>query len=131
MLGIEQEIKCPYCGIKAEWCENKVIYGKNYGKSYMCYYCKDCDSYVGCHNNSRNPLGTMANKELRIWRIKAHAVIDPIWKANGHNRRLLYQKLNVLFGKEFHIGDSTIQDCKCIIENQELLKMSLKKLKKL
>jgi hypothetical protein len=24
-------MKCPYCGKKAEWVENKEIYGKNYG----------------------------------------------------------------------------------------------------
>ena len=48
---------CPYCNKEAKWCENKVIYGKNYGKSYMCYYCKDCDAYVGCHNNTKFPNG--------------------------------------------------------------------------
>ena len=128
MMKEEQEIKCPYCGGKAEWVTNEVIYGRRYGKSYMAYFCALCNAYVGCHNNTKVPLGTMANKELREWRIKAHAVIDPIWIANGHNRRLIYQKLKVIFGGEFHIGSSTKEDCKYIIENQDLLKISIKKL---
>ena len=58
-------VKCDYCGKEAEWVDNKEIYGRRYGDSWMMWWCKDCDAYVGCHNNSRVPLGRMANKELR------------------------------------------------------------------
>ena len=84
---------CPYCGKKAQWCENKIIYGRNYGKSYMCYYCADCDAYVGCHQNTQIPLGTMANKELRGLRIKAHNLIDPLWKSGKMKRGDVYKAL--------------------------------------
>lgn len=109
---------CPYCKQKAKWCENKEIYGKNYGNSYMCYYCKPCDAYVGCHNNTKKPLGTMANRELREWRKKTHAIIDPLWlkKPNRKDaRRRLYLKLYKYFGKETHVGESDIEQCKAII----------------
>ena len=113
------KVICPYCGKEAKWCENKEIYGKNYGLSYMCYFCKDCNSYVGCHNNTREPLGTMANKELRRWRMTAHAVIDPLWKKGSKKdkyiRRLVYFELKRFFGKKIHIGESDIQTCKKII----------------
>ncbi len=107
---------CPYCKKEAIWSENKIIYGRNYGISYMCYYCKPCDAYVGCHNNTRKPLGTMANKELRGWRKKAHAVIDPLWKTNGMKRKEVYAMLKNKFGKDIHIGEADIGLCKEIIK---------------
>ena len=111
----EIEIFCPYCSKKAIWCENKAIYGRNYGKSYMCYYCKGCDAYVGCHQNTKRPLGTMANRELRFWRMRTHASLDPLWKNGSKRRAEVYIMLNKHFGKEIHIGESDIQTCKNII----------------
>jgi len=62
---------CPYCGKNAEFVDNKEIYGRRYGKSYMMWWCKNCDARVGVHHNDKNrPLGSMENKELRIWRMK-------------------------------------------------------------
>ena len=107
---------CPYCQKEAPWVENKMIYGKNYGRSFMCYYCKPCDAMVGCHNNTRKPLGTMANRELRQWRMKAHAEFDPIWKNKGLKRKKAYWMLTDHFGREIHIGESDIETCKQIIE---------------
>lgn len=109
-------MKCPYCSKEAKWCENKEVYGKNYGKSYMIWLCKECDAYVGCHHNTRKPLGTMANRETREWRKKAHAVFDPLWKEGHMTRVKAYKKLNGLFCKEMHIGESDIETCKKIIE---------------
>lgn len=107
---------CQYCNKPAIWTENKAIYGKNYGKSYMCYYCKPCNAYVGCHRNSRLALGTLANAELREYRKKAHAHFDPIWKNRSQrNRGRLYEEISRHFGKDIHIGESDIQTCKDII----------------
>jgi len=107
---------CPYCKKEAKWCDNAERYGKRYGKSYMCYWCKDCDSYVGCHNNTMKPLGTMANKELREWRMKAHAHIDPVWKSGKKSRGAVYAILKEKLGKQIHIGESDIETCKKVLE---------------
>ncbi len=107
---------CPYCKQEAKWCENKEKYGRNFGKSYMCYFCKDCDAYVGTHQNTRRPLGTMANAELRWWRIKAHEIIDRRWKSGEMKRKTMYKMLDEMMGKTMHIGQSTIEECKKIIE---------------
>lgn len=88
-----KEVICQYCNEPAEWVDNSVIYGRRFGKSYMAYYCQKDDAYVGCHNNTRKPKGTLANKELREWRIKAHAVVDPIWQSKEHSRRNVYAQL--------------------------------------
>jgi len=112
----EIQVFCPYCGKEAEWVENKAIYGRNYGKSYMCYLCNDCDAYVGCHNNTRKPLGIMANRELRDWRKKVHAVIDPIWKTGKLPRDVVYARLSEALGYRYHTGESDIPTCKKILE---------------
>jgi hypothetical protein len=107
---------CLYCKKEAEWIDNKEVYGKRFGKSYMCYYCKDCDAYVGCHNNTKKALGTMANKELREWRMKVHAILDPLWKSGKQTRGQVYQFLQDAFGEPIHIGESDIERCKEIIK---------------
>lgn len=109
------QLDCPFCGNPAEWVQNKEIYGRNYGKSYMCWLCKPCDAYVGCHENTRRPLGTIANKETREWRKKVHAVIDPLWRENEYKRGEVYMALNDAFGEEVHVGESDIERCKEII----------------
>lgn len=110
-----RKILCPFCNKEAKWCENKEVYGRNYGKSYMCYWCKDCDAYVGCHNNTREALGTMANKELRGWRHQAHLAFDPLWQKWGLTRNEAYGILDTYFKREVHIGEADIETCKKII----------------
>lgn len=113
----EVKVMCPYCNVQAKWCENKEKYGKNYWKSYMCYYCKDCDAYVGCHNNTREPLGTMANDELRKARMRVHnTFLDPIWKEWRRERKEIYNELNNHFWREVHIGQTTVQECNKIAD---------------
>lgn len=106
---------CPYCGKEAIWWDNKRIYGKNFGKSYKCYLCKDCDAYVGCHNNTKVPLGTLANKDLRNLRRQAHALFDPLWKTGKMTRKEAYKLLDDHFGREIHIGESDNAQCMAII----------------
>ena len=108
---------CPKCNQPAPWVENKEKYGRNYGKSYMCYFCKDCETYVGCHENTRRPLGTMADKETMNLRKQAHALFDPLWKDGGMKRGQAYQYLSTLMGiKNVHIGESDAETCKNIIK---------------
>lgn len=109
-------VTCPYCGKEAEWVENKEIYGRNFGKSIMCYLCRPCNAYVGCHNNGKNPLGTLANKELRTWRMAAHKVVDPFWQSGQVRRWKVYKLMADKFGREIHIGGSDIDTCKAVIE---------------
>ncbi len=109
-------MKCPYCGKLAKWCDNAEVYGKRYGKSYMCYWCEPCDAYVGCHNNTEKPLGTMANRELRKKRVQTHAVIDPLWKSGKLSRREVYRHLSDKLGYEVHVGEANLGQCEKIIE---------------
>ena len=109
-------MNCLYCLNRVEWVENKEIYGKNYGKSVMIWLCRKCDAYVGCHNNTRRPLGTMANAETRVWRKKAHEIFDPLWKNGKISREKAYGLLKENFGFEIHIAESDIGLCRAIID---------------
>jgi hypothetical protein len=114
---ISEYMKCPYCVKEAKWTTNDEIYGKRYGHSYMVYLCKDCDAYVGCHQNTKNPLGTMANRELRKLRIDAHNAFDPMWRKTKMTRGQAYRWLASFIGKkEIHIGQSDEKTCLKIIE---------------
>ena len=110
------KMKCPYCGKQAKFSPNEEFYGKRYGKSYMCYYCKPCNAYVGTHNNTDQPLGTMANQDLRNWRKKAHRTIDPLWKSGKMKRNEMYELLTKEFGYKIHIGSADIATCKKVIK---------------
>ena len=112
---------CPYCNKEAEWLANEAIYGKRYGRSYMAWVCKNCLAYVGCHNNTKMPLGTMAKKDLRDWRIKAHARIDPLWKNGDFTRKEVYGFLKAHFGRDIHIGEVDIGICKRIVAIENIL----------
>lgn len=115
-------MNCPYCNQPAQWVPNEEVYGKRYGKFYMCWFCKPCRAYVGCHNNTKIPLGTMANVELRGWRVKVHNYIDPLWKGGKISRKKVYQILKDRFGKDIHIGESDIETCKRILEFKVVVK---------
>ena len=58
-------MNCNHCNQEAEWVENKEVYGKNYGQSYMIWLCRPCDAYVGCHNNTKTPKGNFLAKAKR------------------------------------------------------------------
>ena len=116
-------MKCNYCGKEAEWVENKEIYGRNYGKSYMAWLCRDCDAYVGCHKNTKKSLGSLANKELREWRKEAKGKFIGIMMGGKWSNKYLKDKayrwlryeLN-LSTCDSHFGMFDIEMCKKAIE---------------
>lgn len=114
-------MNCTYCGQPAEWVENKEVYGRNYGDSYMIWLCRSCDAYVGCHNNTKEAKGNFANKELRAARVAAHKFIDPLWRSRKYSRKTIYARLSDAFGETIHIGESDAKRCYEIIETAKLL----------
>lgn len=109
-------MKCSYCGREAEWMDNAVIYGRSYGKSKMIWFCRPCDAWVGCHNNTKEPLGTFADKDLRTARIKAHAAFDVLWKSGVMKRKEAYKYLSEKMGRDMHVGQSDLATCNQIIK---------------
>lgn len=132
--GEEREMKCPYCNKEAQWVSNEAIYGFRVGRSYMIWWCQPCDSRVGCHNNTKKPLGTMANANLRVLRVKAHREFDKMWQHGESgivSRKEAYKILTsgmaylgmIKDGEEAHIGQMNIDQCKAVME---LIKVKVK-----
>lgn len=114
-----RKVFCPYCGRPAELVDSKVIYGKSYG--HKCYLCRNCWAYVGCHRGSDKPLGSLADAELRSWKMAAHAAFDPLWKYGRFKGRRndAYRWLAEKMGKpvkETHIGMFGIAECQKVIQ---------------
>lgn len=116
-------MKCNHCQKEAEWVSNAEVYGRPYGKSHMIWLCRDCDAYVGCHNNTMEPKGKyLAKKDLRDARKRAHAVIDPLWQSKKYKRGTVYARIGDAFGKQMHVGDTeTVQECEDIIKTAQLI----------
>lgn len=113
-----EKVICPSCGAGAEWIPNEQVYGRRYGKSYMCWYCHPCDFYVGCENNTRKPLGTMVGKELRQLRRAVHAKIDPLWRKATNPRKMrghIYSRISQAIGKTYHTGEAEEEMCRKIL----------------
>jgi hypothetical protein len=120
------DIICPYCLLIAVLTTGAEIYvnSPDLAKKYF-YRCAPCDAYVGCHPDSVRPLGRLANKELRWWKMEAHRAFDPKWVRKIHKvgkgkaRRNAYKwlagKLDMDV-KDCHIGRMDIEMCKKVVE---------------
>ena len=77
-----QKIRCPYCGSTAVLRDASFVYHEKSkgGRLYVCSHYPACDSYVGVHPGTAIPKGTLADRSLRLKRIRAHRVFDQIWK---------------------------------------------------
>lgn len=83
---------CNICGGTVKYVNNSLIYGKEYGSGW-CYFCINCNAYVGTHEDSpETALGILANREMREMKMKCHALFDKKWK-NHKQRTFEYRKL--------------------------------------
>ena len=112
--------KCPYCQSLSVLVDSAAIYnGQSYGNAYVCENYPECDTYVGCHPDSANPVGTLANAQLREWRKKAHAIFDQIWMGGGKSRAAAYTELANRMNMKVsrcHIGMMNAAQCQKVIE---------------
>ena len=113
-------LTCHYCGNPAEFKETSDhIYQQDYGPVYQCDDGHEL-AYVGCHQGTARPLGTLANKETRKQRKAAHALFDPLWqgKAPGTRKRA-YRALELIMGldkKHAHIAMFDSDQCRKLIQ---------------
>ncbi len=115
------KIKCPYCGAKATLHPSSYVYGKAAKAGSYLYVCDrfpKCDSYVGAHIKSKEPMGTLANGELRNKRIQAHKAFDRIWKSGIMKKWQAYKWMEgklALNSKQAHIGMFSEYMCDTLI----------------
>lgn len=107
-----EEIFCPYCGKQAKFMTSVEYYGRDYGKNL--YVCHGCKASVGTHGNTKKPLGTLANKELKNLRMMCHGSFDVLWKQRLVHRGKAYQMLMQIMAlpkEDAHISHFTKEQC--------------------
>ena len=105
---------CPYCRARSILVNSTIIYGKDYGMIYLCSNYPECDSFVGVHEGTDKPKGTLANTELRNLRKECHQKFDKLWQDGDHclDRKEAYEWLSKMMNmKEAHIGEFGLEDC--------------------
>jgi hypothetical protein len=83
------------------------------------WLCTPCNAYVGTHKQTLNPLGRLANAELRKWKIRAHETFDPLWREGGKTRSQAYYWLAIQLSippRFCHIAMFDIKTCKKVVE---------------
>lgn len=77
-------IKCPYCGSRALLRPASVVYGTKAtdpdAPYYVCARFPTCNAYVAAHRDTRLPMGTLANGELRHKRLETHRAFNRLWE---------------------------------------------------
>lgn len=113
-------IKCPYCGRTAVLRKAEYVHKENARESYL-YVCSaypSCDSYVGVHEGTLEPKGTLANGDLRHKRIETHRLFDAIWKNGILSRRDAYRWMQDTFclsESQAHIAAFSEYRCDCLM----------------
>ena len=111
------DVMCPYCNVKTNYVDSKVVYGKTCGgKRYLCPI---CGAHVGTHKGTAVPLGTPANEELQKLRKLAHARFDKLWRERIMTRteayRWIAKEMNIPEA-EAHIGMFDRHQCLVMIQ---------------
>lgn len=125
-------IRCPYCGKTAVLRKASYVHGANArnGYLYVCAGYPACDSYVGTHDGTIRPKGTLANSELRNKRIRTHRLFDQIWKQGIMSKKDAYRWIQDTFclnESQAHIGffadymcDRLSENCRQVLRNHQL-----------
>lgn len=127
---------CPYCSKPAELKDGHYLYGGRlpHLAHKLAWVCIPCDAWVGCHDGTKTPLGTLANSELRRARSAAHAVFDPLWQAkitrDGCSKAVarkagyvwLAEKLGIPVD-HCHIGMMDVTSCRRVVEICKAIKV--------
>ncbi len=118
-------VRCPYCGAQAKLRPAATVYGKatidENSYVYLCDRYPACDSYVNAHPQTKEPMGMLADGNLRNKRIQAHHALDALWKKGTMSKKEAYRWLGVQLGlpaQQTHIAmfgeymcDSVIKLC--------------------
>lgn len=111
---------CPYCKAASTIATGKDIYPHRrdlFEKKF--FWCEPCDAYVGTHNRTNEPFGTLADAYLRKLRILTHATFDRLWKEEGYDHTeaylMLAQGMNIPF-ESCHIAMFNNAQCRRAID---------------
>jgi hypothetical protein len=124
-------VVCQYCLKPAELVTGAAVHPKlPLLRSKQFWHCAPCKAWVGCKPGTQQPIGTLANRELRVWRLNAHNLFDPLWsrpltrhpdtQGRGQfTRTAAYEWLREVMGlseEECHIEMMNVEQCKKVVK---------------
>ncbi len=68
----------------------------------------ECGAFVGTHHKAKSglrPLGFLATKEVKRWRMMIHQLLDPMWQNGLIKRKHAYARLSKALGHTYHTGE--------------------------
>lgn len=111
---------CGYCGGSAQLVTGVAIYPRRPEfAEHLFYRCAPCDAYVGCHQGTSEPMGLLADAELRRARVEAHQALDRVWQSGTMQRKKTYRWLAKHLGidpKQCHIGMFDVAQCRRVVD---------------
>lgn len=119
-------IRCCYCGASVTLRSAEGIIPE-FKPGTMLYVCRNypaCDSYVKVHPGTKLPMGSLANKELRTLRRKAHFHFDQLYSTGLMSREEAYEWLAaqlMLPMEKAHIGLLGPYYCQQVIDESKKL----------
>jgi len=121
-----RRVACGYCHRDAELVNGSVVYPhRPEFVSKRFWRCAPCKAHVGCHPGTVNPLGRLANAELRKAKQRVHELLDPIWKSGRMKRTEAYAALAAgmaIAPQNCHIGMFDLTACETAIAVLNCLK---------
>ncbi len=72
------------------------------------WVCDRDGAFVGTHHKSKSglkPLGYLATKEVKRWRMLIHQMLDPLWQTRKISRKKAYKRLSRALGHTYHTGE--------------------------
>jgi hypothetical protein len=93
--------RCPVCNKTGVLVTGSIVYPHIPKiKDRYFYQCKEHDALVGCHPDTKIPLGKLALPALRQLRLAVHRLFDPLWIDGDMSRSEAYR----FFGKLMNLS---------------------------
>lgn len=112
-IGHRLEHPCPECEAPM------VLKPGAFGLFYGCTKWPDCNGTHGAHQDTGEPLGVPATRDVKQARIEAHEVFDTLWRNNpSMSRDAAYRWMREKMGlsaEEAHIGRFDKMQCERLI----------------
>lgn len=113
-------MRCPYCGSPVVLRSADGIYKDNSRGEmlYVCSHYPECDVYVRADPKTKEPMGTLANPQLRALRTATHRQFDKLFKQGYMTRKEAYMWLSHVIDapqKETHIGKLSEYYCNVVM----------------
>lgn len=114
----KHDLPCPDCGKVMNLRSDSRF--KKHGIWYACQDFPRCKGSHGAHPDG-SPLGKPAGRETKQWRIRAHDLLDALWRGKKATmkRSSAYRKLAEHLGipfEECHIGSFDIEQCQKTVD---------------